>query len=674
MQQSAESLSTSDELNAQALNDFKETVVDLLTKETVSENDITQSSIKLREHPLFTVEVKEKLIDEESFYMLKQSEINPVFTLNLLNTILIVNYVWNAVKKNIHLFHKILLDLNIMFSYILQNDNQEIGYALLTTVPIKFYELIAEKGRNCFKGNYDFNKDFLSFDKNISQVGLVYQESTIAHLNSMLEKEQIEAPNIMYFLYEEKCSELFKKSVLNRPENYLSLKYSLTFGSYGVKEIDYSFILSNDIKVKENLIFNKVYEDKEITRFFNSNSNQNILELKKDTNIFVEIKSRLESIEAVRKMIDTSDLFEQAYKNLAFNDIEKKFSRQKVEYYLLYNTNRDEAFGILGELKNEAQQDKIQKTKVVYNSGYVQISSIVSLQNQIRSLNFKMDKMKSENENQKEEMQKFEEENNKIKDEMQKFEEENNKIKDENNKIKDEMKEMKKTFEEETIKIKDEVKEMKKEMSISQKIFEFKIKNHIELKEIQDILKNIGSVLTKDLLKFTTMYTKYSLLCLELLKIEMDNNILNTADKVIGKLLESEDEKKEFFNFLSLLDKKISEKKFVAPYYEAFKSTLTGPIWNYKYTPKNFQKLDIFSKSKFKDIIIKILRFIVVLEHEPEIENNFFEAMLYYVYKISETDISCYNLFYLYKDENDLRTTISKFIKSINSANHDSLS
>ena len=242
------------------------------------------------------------------------------------------------------------------------------------------------------------------------------------------------------------------------------------------------------------------------------------------------------------------------------------------------------------------------------------------------------------------------------------------------NKIKDEMKEMKKTFEEETIKIKDEVKEMKKEMSISQKIFVFKIKNHIELKEIQDILKNIGSVLTKDLLKFTTMHTKYSLLCLELLKIEMDNNILNTADKVIGKLLESEDEKKEFFNFLSLLDKKISEKKFVAPYYEAFKSTLTGPIWNYKYTPKNFQKLDIFSKSKFKDIIIKILRFIVVLEHEPEIENNFFEAMLYYVYKISETDISCYNLFYLYKDENDLRTTISKFIKSINSANHDSLS
>ena len=248
--------------------------------------------------------------------------------------------------------------------------------------------------------------------------------------------------------------------------------------------------------------------------------------------------------------------------------------------------------------------------------------------------------------------------------------------------MKEEMKtlkeEIQKSFEQEKNKMKEEMKtlkeEMKNEKSISQKIFEFKIQNHIELKEIQDILKNIGSVLTKDLLKFASMHIRYSNLCTQLLDMEKDNNILNTADKVIGKLLKSEDEKKEFFNFLSLLDKKISEKKFVSPYYEAFKSTLTGPKWNPKYTPKNFQKLDIFSKSKFKDIIIKILRFIFVLEHEPELENNFFGAMLYFVYKISETDNSCYSLFYLYKDENDLRTTFSKFIKSINNANHDSLS
>ena len=633
MQQSLESTYASNELNVETLKDFKETVLDLLNKETVSKKDIIQASIKLRSYPLLTIEIVEKLVDEESFEMLKTSKINPVFALNLLNAIMVVNFVWNAVKKNIHLFHKILLDLNIMFSYVLKDNNQEIGYALLTTVPIHFYELIAEKGRNCFKSNYEFDDDILSFDKNNSQVNLAYQENTIEQLNSTLNEKQIEAPNIMYFLYKEKCTELFKKSLFNRPENYLELKYGLNFNSNGFKEIGYSFILNDDIKVKENLVFNKVYENKEIIHFFNPNSNQNILELKKETNIFVEIKSKLESIEAIKKMIDTSDLFSQAYKNLAFNDIEKKFSRQKLEYYLLYNTKRDDALPLLDQMKNESQQDKIQNTKVVYNSGYVQISSISSLQNQIRLLNAKMDKMEEEMKTL------FEQEKNKMKEEM-------------------------KTLKE----------EMKNEKSISQKIFEFKYQNHIELKEIQDILKNIGSVLTKDLLKFSSMHIRYSNLCTQLLNMEKDNNILNTADKVIGKLLKSEDEKKEFFNFLSLLDKKISEKKFVSPYYEAFKSTLTGPKWNPKYTPKNFQKLDIFSKSKFKDIIIKILRFIFVLEHDPELENNFFGAMLYFVYKISETDNSCYSLFYLYKDENDLRTTFSKFIKSINNANHDSLS
>ena len=142
MQQSLKSTYASNELNVETLKDFKETVLDLLNKETVSEKDIIQASIKLRSYPLLTIEVEEKLVDEESFEMLKTSKINPVFALNLLNAIMVVNFVWNAVKKNIHLFHKILLDLNIMFSYVLKDNNQEIGYALLTTVPIQFYELL----------------------------------------------------------------------------------------------------------------------------------------------------------------------------------------------------------------------------------------------------------------------------------------------------------------------------------------------------------------------------------------------------------------------------------------------------------------------------------------------------------------------------------------------------
>lgn len=470
----------------------------------------------------------------------------------------------------------------------------------------------------------------------------------------MLNEKQTEAPNIMYFLCKEICTELYKKSVFNLPKNFLDLEYKLDFCDYGIKEIDYSFILTDDIKIQENLIFNKVFENSQTSYFINTNSNESVLTLNKDTNIFVEIKSKLESKDAITKLIDTSDLFSQAYTNLAFDSIEQKFSKQKIEYYLLYDTKRNDAFPILQKLEKEDQ--KIKNTKVVYNSGYVQIASIVSLQNQIREMNDKMDKMKGEMKEREENIQNsLKQEKNKMSQEMK------NSLEQEKNKMKEEMnKEME-----------IRMKKIENKMSINQKVFEFKLQHKIDLKTIQDKLVNIKGV--KDLLKFASMNVYYTNLCKKILEIDNDNNIIMTADKVIGKFLKSQDEIKEVFNLISLLDKKISEKKFVAPYYEAFKSILTGPNWNSKFTPKNFKCFDAFSKNNFKEIIVKILKYIVVLEYDEELENNFFEAILYYVYNISQTDISCYNLFYIYYNKDDLRATVSKFIKSLNEKNHDLL-
>ena len=481
MQRSSESISTTDELNTQkTLQDCKDKALDLLNKESVSENDITKVSMSLRKHPLLSIGVKEELLNEKSFEMLNLSDINPIFTLNLLNVIMIVNFVWNATKKNIDLFHKILLDLNLMFSYVLKNNDGEIGFALLATVPVHFYELIAEKGKKCFKGDYSFNNEFLSFDRNIAQIGLVYQENTIVQLNSMLNEKQTEAPNIMYFLCKEICTELYEKSVFNLPKNFLDLEYKLDFCDYGIKEIDYSFILTDDIKIQENLIFNKVFENSQTSYFINTNSNESVLTLNKDTNIFVEIKSKLESKDAITKLIDTSDLFSQAYTNLAFDSIEQKFSKQKIEYYLLYDTKRNDAFPILQKLEKEDQ--KIKNTKVVYNSGYVQIASIVSLQNQIREMNDKMDKMKGEMKEREENIQNsLKQEKNKMSQEMK------NSLEQEKNKMKEEMnKEME-----------IRMKKIENKMSINQKVFEFKLQHKIDLKTIQDKLVNIKGV--KDL-------------------------------------------------------------------------------------------------------------------------------------------------------------------------------
>ena len=674
MQPSSETTSGSEESNTLKIKNFKEKAIEILNNENISKDDIVKVSKEIRENPLFEIEVKEKLFDEKFFEMPEKSDINPVFMLNLLNLIVIINFVWSAVKKNIESFHKILLELNIMFSFMKNEKKPQYEYALLSTVPIKFYEIIAEKGLNCFKKDYNFNKAFLSSDRNIAQIGLGYQVNTISQLNSLFNEKEIESPNIMYYIYHDKCEELFKKLIFNRPENNLDSQYTIDLSSHGYNEIDYSFILQDNIKISQNLIFNKVFENNETIHFFNSNSQDNI-ELNKETNIFVEIKTHIKSKEIIPNLIKNSDLFSEAYKNPAFGGIENKFGKDKKEYYLLYNNQRSDAISEIGKLNLE--KDKLKDTKVIYNSGYVQISSIVSLQNQIRSMNMKIEKIIKDKENEK--IKIIEEEEIKKKNMIEMFNQEkqeiNKKMLELFNQEKQEInKKMLELFNQEKEKMKKEFKEDVYKKYIEPKILEFRDSFKVDSETIKSKLEEEDeSKLAKNLMNFGIMQIKYSGLCDKVLLFDADNKILNSADKVIGKILKSEIEKKEFFELLSLLDIKISEKNFVSPYYEAFKSILTGPNWSPNYSPKNMGNLDIFSKSKFKDIIMKILGFIVVLEHDENLLNNFFEAVLYYVYSISKTDISCLTLFTIYKRNNDLSTIVSKFIKSINTQNHDSL-
>jgi len=194
MRESSESTSSTDELTQQKMNNFKEKATDLMNKNELSEEEIIKFSSELRLQPLVDIEIKDKLLTKNCFEMVRKTNINPVFLLNLLNNITVVNFVWNATKKNILNFHRILLELKIMFSYI--QNGEQIEYALLSTIPLQIYELVASKGKNCFKDkNYELDKEFLSSDRNKAQIGLVYQENSITQLNSMLNGKELDAPS-----------------------------------------------------------------------------------------------------------------------------------------------------------------------------------------------------------------------------------------------------------------------------------------------------------------------------------------------------------------------------------------------------------------------------------------------------------------------------------------------
>ena len=288
-------------------------------------------------------------------------------------------------------------------------------------------------------------------------------------------------------------------------------------------------------------------------------------------------------------------------------------------------------------MKKSEDKEANKNIKIYFNSGYVQLASIVSLKNEIRSLN---ERMTQEKETMKEE----------IKEEMKKG-------------MNEAMESFKNNFNNQMKDLSSKVIYLEKD----NKLLRFLDINHVELKTIQTFFEKKVKPNTETIFSsFSFMNSKYLKLYHEV--IGDDNPIMNIANNVIGKSLKSKDEINKFFSLLNLIDLKISDNKHTKCYYESYKKLLVGPNWKASFTAAHVTICDLFSKSKNVEIIKDILRCIILLEEREKLENNFFEAVLYYVSVISKYDASCYNSFYLYHDKKDMRKNVNYFILSLNNA------
>ena len=398
MQTNSPEGSISEDSSKSIKTDYKAKVTELLNKTDISENEIKKLSSALRDEPKFEFEVGDKILTENSFEIMSKDKSNPIFILNLLNIINIINLVWNCTKKNIKMFHEILFNLNIMFSYV--KNEEQIEYVLLSSIPMNYYELIAKHGRKMFKNDYKLDTNYLTADRNFSQIGLAYQENTIANLSSLLNKKQKETPTIMYYMNHDECIKLFKQQIFNQPTNFPELGY--TQGEhFGYNEIDYSFYLEENIEISQDYIMNMAIQ-KGISKQYGDFSQEKI-KFPNNTNIFIEAKTKIENnSQILDKLKKSAEIFAEAYNNPAFGEIKNKFKKENFEYYLFYNHSREDAFKYL---KGNSQKDTYDEAQVIFNSGYVQISSIVSLQNQIRTINNNMDELKQKAENDKKAME-----------------------------------------------------------------------------------------------------------------------------------------------------------------------------------------------------------------------------------------------------------------------------
>ena len=253
---------------------LKERALSLIKDENINEKEITAYSQDLMTIPNLdedVVNIDSPLLEIDSFEIFSKTSLNPVFVRNLLNIIHIINFIWLASKNKVEIFHRTLLNLGIMFSFLFRNEKDDkagIDYVLMAPIPNIIYDFIAKNGKGSFKisNNFDFDEEIFNTDKNETQIGYVYQENSISHILSSLNPKDVKiCPKIIYYLRYEKSKYLFKKNIFNNPKNFLDLVHEEieieneieTYKEfYGYNEIDLSLSLSKDAKLKENFTFN----------------------------------------------------------------------------------------------------------------------------------------------------------------------------------------------------------------------------------------------------------------------------------------------------------------------------------------------------------------------------------------------------------------------------------
>ena len=597
---SASSITSSTDSSHINLDSTKDRILSIIKKDVIEEKELLACSQDLMMIPNIDHEIlplSDCLLDIKFFEISSKDKANPIFIRNLLNITQIINFIWIGSKKNSDIFHKTLLKLGIMFSYLFRNKKDEVDgvdYALLAPIPNIIYDYVAKNGVNSFKtpNEFHFDEDVFSPDKNEKQIGYIYQEASVSQIISSLDTKELNiCPRIIYYLEYKRAKELFNEHIFNKPENYLSLPYEeKEFNGYN--EIDFSFTLSKSAEIKENFAFNIVKKKNEnfIIRNYDSNKSNNIT-FEKETNIFVEMKSSIKNSnikELLDKIKDISLRFSYAYKNTAYSNVDKIFSKNNISYFLLYDSNRIELYN-----KAMVNVNLEKEVEICFNSVNAPISSIVSLQNQIRVQNEKI----------------------KIQDEKIKSQDEN-------------------------------IQKLQTQIQAQLKIYDFKLSimniKGANVKE-DSIQKIIGKFLDKKSIKIFSIFSSYNKLFLEssaLLKaITPPDDLLSLNEEIIGQ----NEIPYNYPNLIMLLESKIKQKTFAERYYVAYRNAIAGK----DYIETGGKKCDYPDcTDTIAQVLKNFLSFICLLDKDPILLNCFFGAILYQAIDICESDATYVDIYY----------------------------
>ena len=606
--------------NNSTYESIKDRTTSLIKSETVNKKELEDCAQELMLIPNLDDEIisaSECLIDQNSFEIFQKEKENPIFIRNLLNIIQVINFVWVASKNNVDIFHKTLLNIGIMFSYLFRNekdDNEGVDYGLLAPIPNTIYDFISKNGKYSFKSpdKFKFNEDIFSSDSNDVQIGYIYQETSIVKIFSSFNPEKVTiCPKIIYYMEHNSALKLFEQKIFDSPTNFKNLIYNeKEFNGYN--EIDMSFFLNEKTTIKENNTFNIIKEKNNnyVYRSYDQDKPKDII-FEKDTNIFLELKTSCKNAtidDIASKLSNMAQRFSFAYKNPAYSSLDKKFSKNSISYSVIYDSNRNNLVSQMfkfSDLKKEVE--------VYYNSVNAPISSIVSLQNQIRG----------------------------VKKEITKLQEQTT------------------DYKEQITKLQEQMKEFRDKQELDMNIMNLKIFN-LSKEEIEKIL---GKCISEKSLSPLSDFEKYNQLFINASKILKKTLPFKDPIFIIDRVLSETLPHSEYLDFISLLNEKINQQTFAKIYYNHYKNAITG----IKYVITDGKEFDYPKYSKeISDILKNILAFIYLLDKDPLLLNCFFASVLYYAFDVAKTD-KRYSNFYEKLKPSEIDKSVGFFINSLNS-------
>ena len=620
--------------NNSTYESIKDRTTSLIKSETVNKKELEDCAQELMLIPNLDDEIisaSECLIDQNSFEIFQKEKENPIFIRNLLNIIQVINFVWVASKNNVDIFHKTLLNIGIMFSYLFRNekdDNEGVDFGLLAPIPNIIYDFISKNGKYSFKSpdKFKFNEEIFSSDANDVQIGYIYKETSIIKIFSSFNPEKVTiCPKIIYYMEHNSALKLFEQKIFDSPTNFKNLIYNeKEFNGYN--EIDMSFFLNEKTTIKENNTFNIIKEKNNnyVYRSYDQDKPKDII-FEKDTNIFLELKTSCKNAtidDIVSKLSNMAQRFSFAYKNPAYSSLDKKFSKNSISYSVIYDSNRNNLVSQMfkfSDLKKEVE--------VYYNSVNAPISSIVSLQNQIRGVKKEITKLQEQTTDYQEQITKLQEQTTDYKEQITKLQE--------------------------------QMKEFRDKQELDMNIMNLKIFN-LSKEEIEKIL---GKCISEKSLSPLSDFEKYNQLFINASKILKKTLPFKDPIFIIDRVLSETLPHSEYLDFISLLNEKINQQTFAKIYYNHYKNAITG----IKYVYTDGKEFDYPKYSKeISDILKNILAFIYLLDKDPLLLNCFFASVLYYAFDVAKTD-KRYSNFYEKLKPSEIDKSVGFFINSLNS-------